>query len=268
MERSRITAAILALFGGSIGLHKFYLKDIGTGIFYIFLTMFIASAIKFPITFLLGVMDAFKLFTMSESQFDAKYNSGARPQRRRGRRVRRTEPTRTTRTRRQSDVVRERQRSQIDRITSKKRANPFIKSGDEKYKDYDFEGAIMDYKQALEISPENAALHYNMAATHSLLEQKEKSYHHIEKAIEYGFKDKDRILKKDAFAFLRIQSDFDDFKANGFRVTRHKSIKAPKDDLLQDDLLLSQLNKLKDLRTRGLLSEKEFNFEKEKLLKK
>jgi len=266
MKRSRTTAALIALFGGAFGAHKFYLRDTGGGIFYLVLMFMTSGIFSFPITGLLGILDAFRLFSMSDEKFDAKYNKGARRQRQ-GRRSQQF-PTQRSRSRQSNDMIRQRQRSEIDNINAKKRANPFIKSGDEKYKDFDFEGAIDDYKKAMELTPDNPSLHYNMAATYSLLEQKEKSYHHIEKAIQYGFKDKNRILEKDAFAYLRIQNDFQEFKANGFRVTRQRSISPPSGDLLQDDVLLSQLNKLKDLRTRGLLSEKEFIYEKEKLLRK
>ena len=76
-----------------------------------------------------------------------------------------------------------------------------------------------------------------------------------------------KVLEIDDFAFLRIQEDFEAFKEAGFKQEKAKSLEPPKDDLLQDDLLLSQLNKLKNLREKGLLSEKEFLYEKEKLLK-
>lgn len=267
MERSKATAGILALFGGWIGLHKFYLKDPGAGMFYIFLYIFSTAVIGFPLSGLLGIIDAFKIFGMSQEQFDAKYNKTKRRQQK-ARRGRNAPVAVSSGSRESSEMIQRRHRSQVEQINAKKRANPFIKSGDTKYKEYDFEGAVDDYKKALEITPDSSELHYNLAATYSLLEQKEKSYHHIEKAIQFGFKDKDKILQKDAFAYLRIQTDFDSFKANGYKVARQKSIKPPIDDLLQDDVLLSQLNKLKDLRSRGLLSEKEFIYEKEKLLRK
>lgn len=266
MGKSKVTAGIIALFGGWIGLHKFYLKDPGAGMFYIFLYVISINILGFPLSALLGIVDAFKLFTMSDEKFDAKFNRGRKQQR--GRVA--SSPVSRGGQRRESsnEVIQRRKRSQTEQLNAKKRANPFVKSGDEKYKEYDFEGAAEDYKKALEITPESHTLHYNLAATYSLLEQKEKSFHHIEKAFQMGFKDKDRIMKKDAFAYLRVQNDFDAFVANGFRVARQKSVKPPVDDLLQDDVLLSQLNKLKDLRSRGLLSEKEFIYEKEKLLRK
>jgi len=263
MEKSKTVAAFLALFGGSIGAHKFYLRDFGGGIFYIFLLFTVVKAINFPITAMLGLFEAFRLFTMSQAEFDRKYNKATarRRQQRRG-----ADPR--NRNRRERDIVRERKRGQNQRIVKKQRTNPFIKSGNTKYKDYDLEGALEDFEKALEISPENYGLHFNMAAVYSLLEKKDNSYYHIEKALELGFKDTEKILTKDDFAFLRIQNDFDSFKDNGFKRIRGKAVEPPKDDLLQDDLLLSQLNKLKDLRSRGLLSQKEFVYEKEKLLKK
>lgn len=264
MQKSKTVAAFLALFGGFIGAHKFYLRDFGGGIFYVFLLFTVVSAMNFPITAILGIFEAFRLFTMSNAEFDRKYN---RAYVRRGQSRDQRSNTRN-RNRQERDVVRERRRGQNQRIVKKQRSNPFIKSGNTKFKDYDLEGALDDFEKALEISPDNYGLHFNMAAVYSLLEKKDNSYYHIEQAIELGYKDTEKILTKDDFAFLRIQNDFDSFKNNGFKRITGKAIDPPKDDLLQNDVLLSQLNKLKDLRSRGLLSQKEFVYEKEKLLRK
>lgn len=270
MKRSKTVAAFLALFGGFIGAHKFYLRDFGGGIFYMFLLFTVVSAFNFPITAILGFFEAFRLFTMSEDQFNRTYNKAEyrrQQQRSNDPRNRRRQGNRQS-NRQERDMVRERRRGQNQRIVKKQRSNPFIKSGNTKFKDYDLEGALEDFEKALEISPDNYSLHFNMASVYSLLEKKDNSYYHIEQALDLGFKDTDKIMSKDDFAFLRVQNDFDSFKDNGFKRVRGKTIEPPKDDLLQDDVLLSQLNKLKDLRSRGLLSQKEFVYEKEKLLRK
>ncbi|MCF6269391.1 MAG: TM2 domain-containing protein, partial [Melioribacteraceae bacterium] len=62
--KSRKTAILLSIIGGGVGVHKFYLNDAGSGIFYIMLTVF-SAALGFPIGWILGWIDAFAFMTMS-----------------------------------------------------------------------------------------------------------------------------------------------------------------------------------------------------------
>jgi len=203
--KSRKLAALLALVGGSVGVHKFYLNQPGQGIMFIFLFT-IAANLSFPLTAVLGIFDAFRLFTMSDEQFHHKYNRGAY-----------VNPTH-----RDSKVERRRQRqmSRPERTVrgskptraAVQRANPFKKSGIAKYKD-----------------------------------------------VELGFTDFDLISTKDDLAFVRIQPEWDAFKENGFQLKRGmmSSAAANANPNQTDDVLLSQLNKLSELRKKGLLSEDE-----------
>lgn len=156
------------------------------------------------------------------------------------------------------------------------KSNPFKKSGIEKYKDFDLEGAIADFQQGLAISENDVALHWNIACAYSLTEKKDKAFYHLNRAIELGFNDYDKINTHDDLAYIRIQPEFEDFKANGYKLNgglssnnESKQIAQPeKEDLLTDDILLSQLNKLAELRKKGLLSEQEFVLERKKLLRR
>jgi TM2 domain-containing membrane protein YozV len=260
MRKSRVGAAFIALLGGFLGLHKFYLRDPGAGFLYVFLM--IVTARIFPVSMLLGFFDAIKLFSMTDEKFDQKYNNVSSSFRTRAeRRMTRKDEIA------QRKIVNERERYHYTAKTKRVRDNPFKRSGDLKYKDYDLEEAVEDYKKALDITPEDAEINFNMAAVYSLLEKKELSFYHLEKAISLGFSP-EKINTLDDLAFLRIQPEFESFKNNGFKLQGPKGIEMPKVDMIQGDLLLSQLNKLKDLRTRGLLSPKEFEYEKEKLLRK
>jgi len=264
MKKSRITAALLAFFVGSFGVDRFYLGQAPFGIFLTMLTIIGIRAFGWPLAGIIGVIHAMQLLTMSEERFDQKYNKGYN-RRMQARRERGQNSGSQQRNRRvDKDMRAERGRNNY-KSQQKSRANPFIKSGQKKYKDYDLEGASADFEQALELSPGNRGLHFNMAAVYSLMEKKEKSFYHLEEAVKLGFKDFDKIQTHDDLAFLRIQKEFDSFKENGYSLKNVKGIAPPKEDLLQDDRLLTQLNKLKDLRDRGLLSEKEFVYEKEKL---
>ena len=71
--KDKNTAAILALFMGTIGVHKFYLGRIGAGILYLI----------FSLTFIptvLGLIDFFVLALMDQDEFNRRYNgAGALP---------------------------------------------------------------------------------------------------------------------------------------------------------------------------------------------
>lgn len=263
MKKSKTTAALIALLGGVFGLHKFYLNDPGSGFFYAIAGIVTRGIFGFPVTILVGVLDAIRLFSMSEQRFNKKYNSES------SRRRRSTSGSkaqdRTTR-----DMRSERERYRYnEKITKKQRDNPFRRSADKKYKEFDLEGALTDYAKASEITPADSEMHFSMAGIYSLMENTDKSLHHLEQAMKMGFEDLDLIKNKDELAFLRIQPEYDAFVANGYiRVEKYKPIEPPKEDLLQDDVLLSQLNKLKELRSKGMLSQKEYAYEKEKLMKR
>ncbi|HRO67833.1 MAG TPA: TM2 domain-containing protein [Pseudobdellovibrionaceae bacterium] len=69
--KSRISAALLALFFGGLGVHKFYLGRVAAGFIYlIFCWTFIPSIISF--------FEALILLFQSDEDFDAKFNLGKR----------------------------------------------------------------------------------------------------------------------------------------------------------------------------------------------
>ncbi len=66
-NRTKLTAGLLALFLGWIGIHKFYLGQKGLGIIYlIFFWTFIPGIIS--------LIEAIIYLSMSQQNFDAKYN--------------------------------------------------------------------------------------------------------------------------------------------------------------------------------------------------
>jgi TM2 domain-containing membrane protein YozV len=65
--KTKTTAGVLALFLGGLGGHKFYLGKGGQGVLYlVFCWTFIPCFI--------ALIEAIMLFTMSDEEFDAKYN--------------------------------------------------------------------------------------------------------------------------------------------------------------------------------------------------
>ncbi len=67
--KDKLTAGLLALFTGGLGIHKFYLGDTKKGVLYVCLCWTGVPGI-------LALIDAIKLLTMSNEEFDATYNSG------------------------------------------------------------------------------------------------------------------------------------------------------------------------------------------------
>lgn len=256
-KKNKLVATLFAAFGGSFGLHKFYLKEVSSGIFFLFFLMLPIRILGMPISAILGWLDAFRLLTMSYDEFDKKYNN-----------IPQNSPyRRSTQRNRQRRRAQETAQRHVQRTA--KRHNPFIKSGARFYKDYALDEAAADYEKALEIDPTNKEVLFNIAAIYSLLENKTEAMSALNRLVQTGFKDFDKINKHDDLAYIRIQPEFESFKANGYRVSEsRKEEDQPKENLLQDDLLLSQLNKLMELRKKGLLSEAEFGLERKKLMQK
>ncbi|MEM9458840.1 MAG: NINE protein [Myxococcota bacterium] len=65
--KDKNVAAILALFMGGIGVHKFYLGRIGAGVLYLLFSLTFIPAF-------LGVIDFFVLALMDKDEFDRRYN--------------------------------------------------------------------------------------------------------------------------------------------------------------------------------------------------
>ena len=106
------------------------------------------------------------------------------------------------------------------------------------------------------------------------MENAAKAFEHLDKAVSFGFSDFDRIRNHDALAYIRVQDEFEVFENNKFQLAQ--KLEAPKKDLLETKNeqqnptisgdLLEQLNKLGELRKKGLLTEDEFTVQKKKLL--
>jgi TM2 domain-containing membrane protein YozV len=276
--KNKLIAAILAFVGGTLGLHKLYLRDIGGLFFFLILFFMSVNGFGFPLTAILGFFHGMSLLKMSQQEFDGKYNGGyvqrsdTRIEKRRSEQMRRYDTEDSQRGYRQApEPIRQ-------------RANPFKSSGVAKYKDFDLDGAIEDFNKGLEIDPNDVTLNFNIACAFSLTEQKDLAYQHLAKAVSLGFSDFERILTHDDLAFVRIQPEFDTFKQTGYRIYTGKTAPANRpantstptatkieisdpieDKPKVDENLLAQLQRLAELRDKGILSEAEFVLERKKL---
>ena len=265
--KDKNVAGLLSLFFGWAGIHRFYLGQVGLGIFYVIL-------MPIGLSFLLGLIDAIAFFSMDKEVFDDKYNPrqkewSERPQ----------SPRETRYRERNSDKEPTRRVAPRTPAPAKKPANDTLKNkGILKYKDYDYDGAIADFEKALELNPNDIAVHFNLACAHSLTENAERAFFHLDRAVALGFTDFKRIKEHDALAFLRVQDNFDNFEANGFRLAPVAAPETPvatapppaieKNIPIPGGDLLDQLQRLGELREKGLLSEEEFASQKRRLLDK
>lgn len=256
-KKNKFIAALIAFVGGSIGLHKFYLRDPGAGVFYIMLMVMTSRFM--PISMFLGFIDGLRYLMMSPADFDKKFNQ----------KYYKNQPTRQRKNRKEREYYEVPSLGGKQNRSTKRRLpviknNPFKKSGIKKYKEYEIEEALEDFEKGLKISPNDISLHFNMACAYSLLENKDEAYKHLSLAVEKGFNDFEKIQTHDDLAFLRIQPEFDAYKASGYR-GQSTSRKENKDEPM-GDVLLSQLNRLMELRKKGVLTENEYVRERKKVL--
>jgi len=237
------------------------MKDINPGT--LFILFFILTAMGVPVPLMIFAFVAFVIFkTATANQQQKGSNQRGNPSNRRrerdyNRRQRKPDYQRAPR--------RDYQRPS-SRPVPKPKNNPFKNSGVEKYKDYDYDGAIVDFNKALQINPDDIAVHFNLACAYSLTEKKDKAFEHLDRAVALGFADFEKIKSHDALAYLRIQDEFVPFEKNGFRLGQEAGPENAGPSLAENQNLLEQLKKLAELREQGLLTEEEFSLQKKRLL--
>lgn len=256
--KNKTTAAILAFFLGGIGVHRFYLGQFGLGFLYlIFCWTFIPSFI--------ALVDLIIFLTMDVDRFDYKYNPHYVNQKNTA------QPTVVINNNNtvgsmpeKALVVKEKKETTNPVLNLEPKNDRFEIAGNLKYEDYDFDGAIKDYLQSLNINPHKPEIHFKLACLYSLLEQSDSAFFHLNRSIEKGYNDINQIKTHDHLSFLRIQQPtYDNFVNNGFRLA--KPIE-PSNKIDLSNSIISQIEKLAKLKDQGILNEEEFKAQKSKLL--
>lgn len=259
--KNKITAGIFALLFGYLGLHRFYLGQRVRGILYFLLSLFcfiISVEENNPMVLLplsIAFIDAMILFSMPREDFDERYNQ--RHLQRQKAAMNYQAPIPANRVRRSAPTA-------PPRISASKA------SGIEKFRDYDFEGAIEDFKKALAEKFDDAAVHFNLACCYSLTEKPDPAFFHLGKAVEFGFVDFEKIEKHDGLAFIRTMPEFEEFVKNGYRRVVKSPVEA-QDEVSTEEpgeqlSLLDQIKRLGELRNKGILTEEEFLMQTKRVL--
>ncbi|MBL0112637.1 MAG: SHOCT domain-containing protein [Saprospiraceae bacterium] len=228
---------------------------------------------RFPVMFMIGLLEGLGLLMMSDNEFNRRYNGGTAPQEgqfpwQRQQQQGRQFPWQQPNPARTQSAPQNRTWKNVEVPDySNSRRNIFKESALRKYKEFDLDGAIEDFQKSLQQEPRDIATHFNIACAYSLTEQGEKAYTHLSKAVEAGFTDFEKINSHDDLAYVRIQPQWDAFKDSGYRrfePFKKDPFETPKPEP-QNDLLLDQLNKLNELRQKGLISDAEYALEKRRL---
>jgi len=278
--KNKVTAAILAFFLGGFGVHRFYLGQVGKGILYL---LFCWT----PIPWIIAFIDFIVFLATSEKSFNFKYNQDyihqlypspqAAPtvvihqhgypasQQAFGQPVPSAQNRRQLEHQRRQQVNPRRATTQQAKRPSRPQIDPFQKSGNEKYAEYDFDGAIRDYLRSLNVKAHNPKVHFNLACLYSVMEQTDSAFFHLEKAVAQGYYNFDKIQTHDHLAFIRSQQPtFDNFVANGYKMGDSQQEPAAK--LALDEDLITQLERLAKMQEAGLLTAEEFQSQKVKIL--
>jgi len=145
--------------------------------------------------------------------------------------------------------------------------NPFKKSGVDKFKDYDYDGAIEDFTRALQIDNRDPSVYFNLACAYSLTEQKDLAFEALARSFSFGFNDTEKVKTHDALAYLRVQDEFETFINGGYKWPLSGKPSSNNMGNPENSLLLQQLKQLAELREKGLLTDAEFLAQKKKLLR-
>jgi tetratricopeptide (TPR) repeat protein len=268
--KKKNVAGILALILGIYGVHRFYLGQRFLGVlylvgFFIGLMVTIGTDGEFPLVTvpaIIGFIDAVLLFVMPKEDFDERYNKKRIKQG-----VQQNKPKRFSHQTKEAphyESPRAHQSLGVKLQTIKK-------SAIELFRDYEFEDAIEEFLEALELAPNDPSIHFNLACCYSMVENAGEAYKHLEKAVENGFDATKKIQAHTALAYLRTHPEFDQFVESGFKVL--KALPTPKENLLdaqppviEEEDLLTQISKLGDLLDKGILTQEEFAVQKQKLL--
>lgn len=168
------------------------------------------------------------------------------------------------------------------------------------YRTGDYDLAIEAFTEASEADLGDAGTHFNLACSYAQLGQYGEALRHLELSVTFGLPKPERIEKHPALAALRKHSSYRSFRSNNFRRLNLLELTEPKatdskivgeEETIEDfnappprkakvdaapvaDLnapppgpdLLEQITRLRELHDAGILTQREYQTQKEKLM--
>lgn len=112
---------------------------------------------------------------------------------------------------------------------------------------------------AQKTKPNSPLILINLAICYAGLKNKEKGFFYLDKAVANGYTNFKHIQEQNLLKFLREQPEFKEFAENGYRLPEKPNVELKIDSV-------TQLEKLAQLKEKGILTEEEFQKEKQKIL--
>lgn len=144
------------------------------------------------------------------------------------------------------------------------------------YRSGDYDLAVEAFEEALEQAPGDPVAHFNIACCQALMSQFPPAMRSLEVAITYELPKPERIETHPALAELRTTDAYRTFRNNNYRRlnlldlrTEPTSSASPDEGIPEesgaDPDLLEQINRLRELREAGILTQLEYRNQREKL---
>jgi TM2 domain-containing membrane protein YozV len=213
--KDKNTAAILAFVVGFVGIHQFYLGNVVLGLGFIFLMKW-----KFKLAFFIAIAQGIRYLTMSQEDFEQKYVKDF---------YKRKDKWKEKWGNKSKDTVNQPVAPVETTVPSSSKStwetwsaqsdNKTLKTeGIKKYKEYDFRGAIADFEKVIVTEANDNTTLFNLACCYATLEEKDKAFEYLSRAVQAGLKDEEKIAKHDGLAYLRVQPEWDDFVAHKYKI--------------------------------------------------
>lgn len=155
------------------------------------------------------------------------------------------------------------------KVISGKARRKILASAKTHYEKFDFQGAAELYEDALDMDLSDGDSRVLAARCYSLLEDAEAAYRHLRRAVLLKANNLDIISKDEGFAWLRMREDYTRRRRAGYGPVEPLVPTSTTPPTLppRQDNILEKLEKLGELKERGLLDDDEFLREKKRLLR-
>lgn len=134
------------------------------------------------------------------------------------------------------------------------------------YNAHDHDAAVALLNRAVSIQPYNNKLYYNLACIYSTKQDIDNCLLNMQKAIENGYSDFNKINGYANLAWMRNHEKYKLFVANAYRLSTVSNAPPVQESKSLDHHKIEALEKLASLKEKGILTEEEFAEQKKKIL--